>query len=76
VALRTSLHKLLLIAAGCRALLTSGCPLLSCLRSVAMLKDDLTVPFFGRNLHFLENHLTTILIAQLAQDEECRRTGS
>jgi hypothetical protein len=29
-----------------------------------MLKDDLTVLFLDDHLHFLENHLTAILIAQ------------
>jgi hypothetical protein len=29
-----------------------------------MLKDDLTVLFLDDHLHFLENHLTAIVIAQ------------
>jgi hypothetical protein len=60
VALGASFHKLLLAAAGCRALVTSGRPLLSCLRNVAKLKNDLIVIFLDDDLHFLENHLTAI----------------
>jgi hypothetical protein len=39
VAVGASFHMLLLMAAGCRALVASGYPLLSCLRNVAKLKN-------------------------------------
>jgi hypothetical protein len=51
--------KLLLIAAGCRALnIRLSAALL--LRNVAKLKNELTVLFLDDDLHFLENHLTAV----------------